>query len=73
MKEYNLKLKPEELQILGKHLGEMKHTYTILAKNCDEKEYEELKQVYLTYIDEVEQLMKLLFTVFKECKNNESN
>ena len=66
MKEYILRLKPKEVQLLGKHLGEMKHTYTILVKNCDEKELKELKQIYLTYIDEVEQLIKLLFTVFKK-------
>ena len=73
MKEYILKLKPEELQMLSRQLGEMKHIYGILAQNCgDDEEFKEIKQMYLTYIDEVEQLIKLLFTVFKELKD-ESN
>ena len=75
MKYFVLKMTPEQDLLLAKHLGEMKHFYSLMLKMYkEEKHYnEEMQQFYQKYLDEVEELIDLLFTVFKNEVNNSEN
>ena len=71
MKQFKLVMTREQHQLLAKHLGELDYMYRTILKLCDEKGSEEMKQHYQTNLKEANELIDLLFTVFK--KENEVN
>lgn len=75
MSKYKLVMNNEQLQLLAKHLGELKHIYNIMIKYYKEKQNDnvEMQQFYQTYADEVELLIMLLFTVFKTKKKSKGD
>lgn len=66
MKQYKLIMTREQHLLLSKHLGELDYMYRTIIKHCEEKGSEEMKQHYQIYLNEVEELVDLLFTVFKK-------
>lgn len=68
MKQYKLIMTPEQELLLAKHLGEMRHVYSVMYESYKKDNNEEMMTFYKTYLDEVETLVDLLFTVFKKEK-----
>lgn len=62
MKQYKLIMTPEQELLLAKHLGEMRHVYSVLYKTSKEKNNKKMMELYKSYLDEVEELINLLFT-----------
>lgn len=75
MRKYKLVMNNEQLQLLAKHLGELKRIYDNMIKYYKENQNDnvEMQQFYQTYADEVELLIMLLFTVFKTKKKSKGD
>ena len=72
MKKYKLIMTREQDLLLAKHIGEMKHVYSVLYKTSKEKNNEKMMELYKSYLDEVEELINLLLTsVFNKEKGDE--
>lgn len=68
MKQYKLIMTPEQNLLLAKHIGELKHMYLVLYESYKKDNNEEMMNFYKSYLDELETLIDLLFTMFKKEK-----
>ena len=66
MKQYKLIMTREQELLLAKHIGELDYMYRTILELCNEKGDEQMKERYQTYLKEVNELIDLLFTVFKK-------
>ena len=66
MKYFVLKMTREQDLLLAKHIGELDYMYREILELCNEKGDEQMKERYQTYLKEVNELIDLLFTVFKK-------
>ena len=66
MKYFVLKMTREQDLLLAKHLGELGYMYRTILELCNEKGDEQMKERYQTYLKEVNELIDLMFTVFKK-------
>ena len=66
MKKYKLIMTREQDLLLAKHIGELKHVYLVMYETYKKDNNKEMMAFYKTYLDEVEELIDLLFTAFKK-------
>ena len=66
MIQYKLVMTSEQEVLLAKHLGQVNYMYREMYKLYDKDGNEQMKQLYQTYINEVDELIHLLLTVFNK-------
>lgn len=66
MKYFVLKMTREQELLLAKHIGELKHVYLVMYETYKKDNNEEMMQLYKTYLEEIEEIIDLMFTVFKK-------